>query len=393
MTISHVTDQTFASMEDNNLTNSKYLPLIEPYTLPNGVQLKNRIVMAPMTNFSSNPDGTVTDAEVKYYARRSSGVGMVITACTYVTANGKGFHGEFGGDRDELIPSLRQLASAIKEQGAKAVLQIFHGGRQIPPELVPNGEVVSASAVPVEGEGKPVPRALTETEVESIIRDFGETTRRAIEAGFDGVELHGANGYLIQQFFSPHSNRREDQWGGSLEKRLAFPLAVVDEVKKVVAEHAKESFVVGYRFSPEEPETPGITMADTLTLVDALADKNLDYLHVSLQNFWSTPRRGIQDTRSRIEIIQERVGDRVPVIGVGSIYTADDALKAMQTGIPLIALGRELIIDPDWVQKVQEGRESEIVTKINKNNQQQLVVPDPLWQAIVNRPGWFPGVE
>src|SRR5213080_1807179 len=342
MTISHVTDQTFASMEDNNLTNSKYLPLIEPYTLPNGVKLKNRIVMAPMTNFSSNPDGTVTDAEVKYYSRRSSGVGMVITACTYVTENGKGFHGEFGGDRDELIPSLRQLASAIKEQGAKAVLQIFHGGRQIPPELVPNGEVVSASAVPVEGEGKPVPRALTETEVESIIRDFGETTRRAIEAGFDGVELHGANGYLIQQFFSPHSNRREDQWGGSLEKRLAFPLAVVDEVKKVVAEHAKESFVVGYRFSPEEPETPGITMADTLTLVDALADKNLDYLHVSLQNFWSTPRRGIQDTRSRIEIIQERVGDRVPVIGVGSIYTADDALKAMQAGIPLIALGREL---------------------------------------------------
>jgi 2,4-dienoyl-CoA reductase-like NADH-dependent reductase (Old Yellow Enzyme family) len=393
MTISHVTDQTFTSMEDNNLTNSKYLPLIEPYTLPNGVQLKNRIVMAPMTNFSSNPDGTVTDAEVKYYARRSSGVGMVITACTYVTANGKGFHGEFGGDRDELIPSLRQLASAIKEQGAKAVLQIFHGGSQIPIELVPNGEVVSASAVPVEGEGKPVPRALTETEVESIIRDFGETTRRAIEAGFDGVELHGANGYLIQQFFSPHSNRREDQWGGSLEKRLAFPLAVVDEVKKVVAEHAKESFVVGYRFSPEEPETPGITMADTLTLVDALAAKNLDYLHVSLQNFWSTPRRGIQDTRSRIEIIQERVGDRVPVIGVGSIYTADDALKAMQAGIPLIALGRELIIDPDWVQKVQEGKESEIVTKINKNNQQQLVVPDPLWQAIVNRPGWFPGVE
>ena len=285
MTISHVTDQTFASMEDNNLTNSKYLPLIEPYTLPNGVQLKNRIVMAPMTNFSSNPDGTVTDAEVKYYARRSSGVGMVITACTYVTANGKGFHGEFGGDRDELIPSLGQLASSIKEQGAKAVLQIFHGGRQISPELVPNGEVVSASAVPVEGEGKPVPRALTETEVESIIRDFGETTRRAIEAGFDGVELHGANGYLLQQFFSPHSNRREDQWGGSLEKRLAFPLAVVDEVKKVVAEHAKEPFVVGYRFSPEEPETPGITMADTLTLVDVLADKNLDYLHVSLQNF------------------------------------------------------------------------------------------------------------
>jgi len=373
--------------------NSKYAPLFESFTFPSGVEVKNRVVMAPMTNFSSNPDGTVTDAEVKYYARRSDGVGMVVTACTYVTANGKGFQGEFGGDRDELIPSLKQVATAIKEQGAKAVLQIFHGGRQCPPELVPNGEIVSASAVPAEGNGKPVPRELTDQEIESIIHDFGETTRRAIEAGYDGVEIHGANGYLIQQFFSPHSNRREDRWGGSIEKRLAFPLAVVNEVKKVAAEHAKAPFIIGYRFSPEEPETPGITMAETLVLIDALADKNLDYLHVSLQEFWSKPRRGAEDSRARIEIIQERVGDKVPVIGVGSLYTADDVLKAFQSGVPFIAMGRELIIDPDWVQKVKEGREAEIITKIDKSKQQDLVVPDPLWQAIIHSLGWFPGIE
>src|SRR5689334_24473797 len=98
--------------------NLKYAPLFESFQFRNGIQLNNRIVMAPMTNFSSNPDGTVSDAEVKYYQRRSHGVGMVITACTYVTRNGKGFHGEFGGDRDEMIPSLRRLASAIKEEGA-----------------------------------------------------------------------------------------------------------------------------------------------------------------------------------------------------------------------------------------------------------------------------------
>jgi len=373
--------------------NSKYAPLFESFTLPSGVQVKNRIVMAPMTNFSSNPDGTVTDAEAKYYARRSSGVGMVVTACTYVTANGKGFQCEFGGDRDDLIPSLLKLASAIKEKGAKAVLQIFHGGRQCPPELVPNGEIVSASAVPVEGQGKPVPKELTDQEIESIIHDFGETTRRAIEAGYDGVEIHGANGYLIQQFFSPHSNRREDRWGGTIEKRLTFPLAVVDEVKKVAAERALGPFIIGYRFSPEEPETPGITMADTLVLLDALAEKNLDYLHVSLQEFWSKPRRGVEDSRARIEIIHERIGDRVPVIGVGSLYTADDVLKAFQSGVPFIAMGRELIIDPDWVQKVKEGREEEIVTKIDKNKQQELMVPDPLWQAIIHSPGWFPGID
>lgn len=373
--------------------NSKYAPLFDTFTFKNGIQLNNRMVMAPMTNWSSNPDGTVTESEVKYYARRSSGVGMVITACTYVTANGKGFHGEFGGDRDELIPSLQKLATAIKDQGAKAILQIFHGGRQVPPELIPDGDIVSASNIPAEGEGKPVPRELSDQEVRSIIRNFGETTRRAIEAGYDGVEIHGANGYLIQQFFSPHSNRRNDQWGGSLEKRLTFPMAVVDEVKRVVAENAKGPFIVGYRFSPEEAETPGITMADTLVLIDELAKKDLDYLHVSLQDFWSSPRRGVDNTRARIEMIQERVGDEVPVIGVGSIYTADQALKAFQTGVPLIALGRELIIDPDWVQKVQEGRENEIITEINKNNQDQLVIPDPLWQAIIHTPGWFPGIQ
>lgn len=373
--------------------NLKYAPLFESFNIGKGVQLKNRLVMAPMTNFSSNADGTVTDEEVEYYERRSNGVGMVITACTYVTVNGKGFHGEFGGDRDEMIPSLRRLASAIKAKGAKAILQIFHGGREVPPELVPNGDVVSASDIPSEGEGKPVPRALTDVEIESIIRDFGEATRRAIEAGYDGVEIHGANGYLIQQFFSPHSNRREDRWGGTLEKRLTFPLAVVDEVKKVVAAHAKEAFLVGYRFSPEEPETPGITMYETLELIDVLAEKDLDYLHVSLMDFWSTPKRGVEDTRSRMEIIQEKAGNRVPVIGVGSIHSADEALNALQSGTPLIALGREIIIDPDWVEKVEEGKESEIVTKLDKSAQQELVVPNPLWQAILNTPGWFPIAE
>ena len=134
-------------------------------------------------------------------------------------------------------------------------------------------------------------------------------------------------------------------------------------------------------------------MAETLVLIDALAEKNLDYLHVSLQEFWSKPRRGVDDSRARIEIIQERVGGKVPVIGVGSLYTADEVHKAFQSGVPLIALGRELIIDPDWVQKVKEGREDEIVTKIDKSKQQELVVPDPLWQAIIHTPGWFPGVE
>ncbi len=376
--------------ETMNPSNQKFF---SPYTFNNGVELKNRIIMAPMTNYSSNPDGTVSEEELAYYARRSKDVSMVITACTYVTPNGKGFHNEFAGDRDEMIPSLSQLAKTIQSQGAKAILQIFHGGRMCPPELVPHGDIVSASAVPAEVAGAKTPRALTETEVEEIVDAFGETARRAIEAGYDGVEIHGANGYLIQQFFSPHSNQREDRFGGSVEKRMTFPLAIVDKIKSVVKEHADDSFIVGYRFSPEEAETPGITMADTIKLVDTLAEKDLDYLHVSLQHFLSKARRGVEDVnKTRIDYLLETIDNRVPLIGVGSIYSAEDARKAFETGVPLLALGRELIIDPDWVQKVAEGREDEIVTEINKDKQEELVVPGPLWNVIMNTPGWFPGV-
>ncbi|SET53244.1 2,4-dienoyl-CoA reductase [Salinibacillus kushneri] len=374
--------------------NSKYENLFSSFTLPNGTELKNRLIMAPMTNFSSNSDGTVTDAEVQYYARRSSGVSMVITACTYVTPNGKGFPGEFGADSDDMIPSLKKLAKGIKDQGAKAVLQIFHGGRMCPPHLVPNQDVVSASNIPAEGDDNPTPRALSESETEDIIKAFGDTTQRAIEAGFDGVEIHGANGYILQQFFSPHSNRREDRFGGTLEKRMTFPLEIVHEVNRVVKEHADSSFIVGYRFSPEEQETPGITMDDTLALVDNLANQELDYLHVSLMDYRSKPRRGVKDlNKSRIAYLLETINNRVPLIGVGSIYTADDAKNALDTGVPLLALGREIIIDPDWVQKLAEGKEEEIITELDTDKQKELVVPDPLWNIITNTPGWFPGIH
>lgn len=320
---------------------------------------------------------------------------MVITACTHVTANGQGFHGQFASHSDEFIPGLKRVADAIKEQGAKAILQIYHGGKMSPPELVPNGDIVSASDVPAESNGETgkTPRPLTEAEIEEIIDAYGEATRRAIEAGYDGVEIHGANGYLIQQFFSGHSNRREDRFGGTLEKRMAFPLAVVDKVKSVVEKYGDASFIVGYRFSPEEPEENGITMADTLVLVDALADKGLDYLHVSLTDYSSTPHRGVEDlSKTRIEYLLEKINNRVPLIGVGSIYSAEDARKAFETGVPLIALGRELLIDPDWVQKVEEGNEEKIVTLLDKDKQEELAIPDPLWKAIMNTPGWVPGV-
>ncbi|GAB6989313.1 NADH-dependent flavin oxidoreductase [Paenibacillus pini] len=370
---------------------AKFNPLFESFTFRSGVQVENRVAMAPMTTWSSNVDGTISDAEIDYYSRRSGGVGMVITACTNVSRNGQGFHGQFAGYNDEMIPSLARVATTIKEKGSKAVLQIFHGGRLCPPELV-DGDVVSASAVPTD-DGQVTPRALSDEEIVTIIQEFGETTRRAIEAGYDGVEIHGANNYLLQQFFSAHTNRREDRWGGSLENRLAFPLAVVDAVKEAVAKYAKSPFLVGYRLSPEEPEEAGITMKDTFALLNELVEKELDYIHISLMDFWSEPRRGVEDKGlSRMEWIRDLVGNRVPIMGVGSIKTAEDGLKAVQMGIPFIALGREIIAEPDWVEKIESGNEEDIATTISRDAQELLVVPDPLWQGIMTRTGWFPVV-
>lgn len=372
--------------------NYRYKNLFKPFTLSSGIEIKNRILMAPMTHSSSNKDGSISEKELAYYSERSKGVGAVITACAYVSASGKGFVDAMGIDDDSLIPGLKKLANTIKQEGAKAIVQIFHAGRMAPTELLDGNQPISASAVAPERPGTEtvIPREMTEEEIINMIEAFGEATRRAIEAGFDGVEIHGANTYLIQQFFSKHSNRRSDKWGGTLQKRLTFPLAVVDSVKKAVDKYAENPFIIGYRVSPEEKEEPGITMDETLLLVDALAEQNLDYIHVSVGNFWNGSLRNAEDTKSRVLLIKERVGDKVPVIGVGGFYTPEQVSKALDTGVDFIALGRELIMEPKWIEKVVEGKEESIRTTLSKNDKVELAIPESMWNMITSIPGWLP---
>jgi len=369
---------------------NNYKNLLSPFTFPvSGIEVTNRAVMAPMTTFSGNNDGTTNDAEVAYYRKRNESAGLLITACAYVEKQGKGFHGQIGADTDALIPSLKRIAAALKEKGGKAVLQIYHGGRMSPPEELPDMQTVSASAVPAERPGSQVPREMTQQEIENTIQAYGEATRRAIAAGFDGVEIHGANTYLLQQFFSPHSNRRSDRWGGNVTQRMAFPLAVVDAVKQAVA-LAGRPFLVGYRISPEELENPGITMEDTLLFVDALSKKELDYLHVSVMDFWAGSIRDKADTASRATLISAKVGARVPIIGVGGIHTPADAVKVLETGIQLVAMGRELLMEPLWIKKVTENAVDQIETELDTNAQEFLSIPAPLWHGLISRTGWIP---
>ena len=371
--------------------NPVYKRFFEPFILPaSGVELKNRLVMAPMTTWSGNSDGTITDRELEYYHKRSGGVGLVITACAYVIPHGQGFHGQIGIHNDDMIPSLKKIADVIHKRGAKAVMQIYHGGRMCAPELVPGNITYSASAVPAVIPGSAVPREMTGEQIEETIGAFGEAARRVIDAGYDGVEIHGANTYLIQQFFSPHSNRRNDKWGGDVNSRMTFPLAVADAVLEKVKKHAKRPFVVGYRLSPEEIENPGIIIDDTLRLVDKLAERNLDYIHVSTMKFFGGSLRDKEDKRAMAAVINDRIGSRVPVIGVGSVHTPADALKIIEAGIPLVAMGRELLMEPQWVEKVLAGEEKTIRITLPRTPEDELVIPDNMWNILYSRKGWLP---
>lgn len=371
---------------------AKYNNLLKSFTFKNGITLRNRVVMSPMTTWASNDDYTISDEEVKYYKKRVNGVGLVITGCTHVQANGIGFTHEFAAYDDKFIPSLRKLADAAKSGGAPALLQIFHAGNKALQTLIPNGDVVSSSAVETEATAfapSLVPRELSHNEIVDVIHAFGHTTRRAIEAGFDGVEIHGAHGFLLQNFFSPFFNRREDQWGGSLENRLRFPLAVVQEMKNVIKQHTTKPFILGYRFSPDEHQEGGLRMKDTYALIDHLIEAEIDYVHASLTDALSSKPVDSQDEKTYVELMLEHVNGRIPAMAAGSIVTPDDVATTIDKGLSLAVIGHALIMNPDWVEKVQNGKEAEMERAIKTSKVSELELPDKLWHVIQASGPWF----
>lgn len=349
--------------------------LFQSFTLNNGVEIKNRLVVAPMTHFGANDDGTLGEEEAKFLANRAQDMGMFITAATLIAKNGKTFHGQPEAILETHLESLKKTADILKNQGAKAILQIHHGGIRSIAELLEGREKISASAHP-----ESATREASEQEIKDLIQGFANAADLALRAGFDGVELHGANGYLIQQFFSAEFNRRNDNWGGSLEKRLNFPLAVVDAVVKVREKHQKPEFIIGYRFSPEEAGEKGITMADSFALIDALLTKPLQYLHISLWDFYKKARRGADTNLTRIEQIHSHIAGKLPLIGVGNLLTGAAVRQAFATGwAEFIALGKAVMINPNLATLLKEGRDEEIISELDPNKADHYQIPSRLW--------------
>jgi fumarate reductase flavoprotein subunit len=361
-----------------------YEPLLansHPFTLPNGTELKNRLLMAPMTTCTGYFDGTVSSELIEYYRERAGAIGAVIVECCFVDNLGLAFPGAIGIDNDAKVAGLAKIANAIKSKGSKAILQIYHGGRMVDPKLIGGRTPVGPSALAAPRDGAATPVALTTQEVEEMVAKFGDAVRRAILAGFDGVELHGANTYLIQQFYSPNSNQRDDEWGGSRDNRAKFPLAVLDITHKMVRQYADDAFIIGYRFSPEEMEVPGIRFDDTLYLLEKLAARGLDYLHFSVG---ATLRPSIVETTDPTPLIEKYVAQRsetlaqVPVMGVGGVVNAADAQDAVDHGYDLIAVGRACIAYPDWADRIMRGETLELF--IDSTQREALTIPEPLWR-------------
>ena len=241
--------------------------VLDELKLKSGVLLKNRVFVSPMTIQSAFYDGGVTEDMIEYYGHRSGDAGAVVVESAFVEVNGKGFPGALGIDKDDKILGLSKLAKAIKDKGSRAFIQLYHAGRMAWPEYNGGAEPIAPSPVPALRPNAPIPREMTEDQIENMINLFADGARRAIKAGFDGVEIHGANTFLVQQFFSPHSNRREDKWGGNRDNRARFAIEVLKAIKNVIKEERKEDFVIGYRFSPEELEVPGIRFEDTMYLL------------------------------------------------------------------------------------------------------------------------------
>ncbi|OFC63801.1 flavocytochrome c [Candidatus Erwinia dacicola] len=356
-------------------------PILNPLTLPNGAVLKNRLLMAPMTTCTGFYDGTVTSELIEYYRDRAGSIGTVIVECCFIDSKGPAFPGAIAIDSDNKISGLSKIADAIKSKGSKAILQIYHGGRMVEPELIGGRTPVAPSAIAAPREGTTTPQALTAEEVEVMITKFGDAVNRAIKAGFDGVEIHGANTYLIQQFYSPNSSQRDDKWGGSRDKRARFPLEVLEITHKMAQRFAAPSFIIGYRFSPEELEVPGIRWDDTLYLLEKLAARGLDYVHFSVGQLL---RPSIVDREDPTPLITKYLAQRsetlakVPVIGVGGVVNKADAETALEHGFDLVAVGKACIAYPDWADRIIKNDHLELF--IDSTQREALNIPEPLWR-------------
>ncbi|MBK6923000.1 MAG: NADH:flavin oxidoreductase [Deltaproteobacteria bacterium] len=314
--------------------------ILEPMILRTGLRASNRVVLAPMTNKQSHDDGTLSDDELAWLCSRAEGgFGTVMTCAAHVAKDGQGWQGELGIFEDAQLPGLRRLANALRERGAASVVQIFHGGVRADPEFS-GVQPWSAS----EGEGA---RAATPEDLARVVEQFADAAARAQMAGFDGVELHGAHGYLFTQFLSATGNRRADAWGGPLEHRARL----LRDATRAVRARVRRDFTVGVRLSPEDfGNAKGIDVDETVQVARWLAEDGVDFVHLSLWRSQLNTRKH-PDVHA-LELFRPALPPDVAVFVAGGVWTRDEAQALIDRGADAVALGRSAIVNRDWAHAI-----------------------------------------
>jgi 2,4-dienoyl-CoA reductase-like NADH-dependent reductase (Old Yellow Enzyme family)/thioredoxin reductase len=328
----------------------------------------NRIAMTAMGNHMAQPGGEVSDVDVDFYAARAAGgVGLVILEClTNYYAHGKGNFGQMSADDDRFIPGLRRLADAVHQHGSAVAAQLYHPGRQGITDLNGVETMVSASEVECQAVHQPV-HAASKQEIDDIVAKFAAAAGRCKAAGIDAVEIHGAHGYLITQFMSPYTNKRNDEYGGSFENRMRF----LKEVMEAVRAEVGQEYPVMVRISLDEhlefvgAPGQGITGEEGLKIARYVEQLGADALDVScgIYETMNTAWEPIGfDEGWKIDgpaKVKEAVG--IPVIGVSVIRNPDYAEKVLAEGkLDYVGSARQFFADPDWGVKAKQGRVDEI---------------------------------
>lgn len=373
---------------------TEYKKLFEPVTFSNGVKAQNRFMLAPMCDDSAE-NGQVTDQQLEYMKTRAANVGIAVTGYAYVNDSGDQVPGQLSVAHDEDINGLAKLATVMKAGGAKAILQLSHAGRGAGGSVKKGFRVYAPSKLPFPWLDYDVDE-MTTTDIEQVISDYAQATKRAIAAGFDGIEIHNCNHDLLQQFFSASANHRTDEWGGSREKRMALPLAIQRAVKKVIAESGNANFILGWRISPQEKhgDEIGYDVDDMFAQTKKVAELGIDYLNISLNLSadYSNSVRPSYDVKvkgtnkSFPEYYRAALRGYCPIYIGSNVLTADDALAAV-TDAEGVYVGRELLMDPDFVQKIVEDRPEEIVNTTTIEKLKAVGLPDGFVDNYADKDG------
>lgn len=313
--------------------------LFDVLSFAHGPDMKNRFMLAPLTNCQSNADGTLSDEEYDWLVMRAKGgFGLTMTCAAHAQANGQGFPGQLGIFSDDHLPGLRRMAEGINQEGSLSIVQLHHAGMRSPSELI-DGAPVSSSDDYKEGTGA---RALTLEEVEQLKEDFILGAIRAEEAGFHGVELHGAHDYILGQFLSPEINQRDDMYGGSLENRARLIFDIVDGIRA----RCGADFNLSVRLSPERF---GQRMAEMIEVATRLLrEEKIDFLDMSVWDVDKEPEEEEFKGKGLMDWFLEIPRGKVRVGMAGKITTPRIADKCLKAGADFVMIGRAAMLHHDF---------------------------------------------